>query len=94
MIAVSTDSAEDECKFKTQLGASYSMVADPDGKLVALYDVKVPIVTYAKRRTFVIDQEGIVTFVAEGNDAIDPSGAIEAVQKLASKAPAAATRKP
>jgi len=84
-VAVSTDSHDDQCKFKEQLGAQYPMVADSEGKLVALYDAKMPLVNYAQRRTFVIDKQGQIAFIVDGNDAVDPSSAIAAVQKLASQ---------
>ena len=53
--------------------------------LAELYQVKTPLVTYAKRRTFVIGAGRKVARVDEGSDAIDPSGAIRAVAGLISQ---------
>ncbi len=39
----------------------------------------------ANRATFVIDQEGKITYIEEGNTAIDPVGATEACSRSAHK---------
>jgi thioredoxin-dependent peroxiredoxin len=53
-------------------------VADPDAKLVELYDVKTPLVDYSKRVTFVIGKDRKILKIESGDDAIDPDGAIQA----------------
>ena len=40
----------------------------------------------ANRATFVIDKEGKITYIEEGNTAIDPTGATEACSRSAHKA--------
>jgi len=52
-------------------------VADTEGKLIALYDVKTPVVTFAKRTTFVIGKDRRITSVTTGGDAVDPKGAVD-----------------
>ena len=71
-----TDNNETMAKFKKSLKAEFPFVADPDGKLVKLYDVKVPIFTVAKRWTFVIDSNLIITKIDTGAAAIDAAAAI------------------
>lgn len=39
----------------------------------------------ANRATFVIDKEGKITYIEEGNTAIDPIGATEACSRAAHK---------
>lgn len=73
---MSTDSAETQRKFKAKLNAPFPFIADPDAKLVQLFGVKVPIFTYAKRRTFVIGKDRRILAIDEGSDAIDPQGAL------------------
>jgi peroxiredoxin len=51
-------------------------VSDTEGKLIALYDVKTPVVTFAKRTTFVIGRDRRVTSVTTGGDAVDPKAAV------------------
>jgi alkyl hydroperoxide reductase subunit AhpC len=40
----------------------------------------------ANRSTFVIDKEGKITYIEEGNAAIDPTGAADACSRTAHKA--------
>ena len=54
IIAVSADSDDTQKRFKDEIGAPFSFVADPDGKLIEAFDVKTPVFTLAKRYTFVI----------------------------------------
>jgi peroxiredoxin Q/BCP len=81
VIAVSADSVETQKKFKARLGAPFPLVADPEAKLISLYGVKTPVVTFALRTTFVINQKGRVTSVEKGGDAIDPTGAAQAAAR-------------
>lgn len=78
MLAVSTDDLETQKKFRAEIGASFPFVADPQAKLVELYDVKTPVVSYAKRTTFVIDKSRKVVSVTTGGDAVDPRAAVDA----------------
>jgi len=40
----------------------------------------------ANRATFVVDKEGKITYIEEGNTAIDPTGADDACSRAAHKA--------
>jgi peroxiredoxin len=40
----------------------------------------------ANRATFVIDKDGKITYIEEGNSAIDPTGATDACSRSAHKA--------
>ncbi len=68
--------------FKKSLKAEFHFVADPDGKIVKLFDVKVPIFTIAKRWTFVIDSNLTITKIDTGSTAIDAASAIGAACEL------------
>ncbi|GMU59518.1 MAG: hypothetical protein AMXMBFR34_12810 [Myxococcaceae bacterium] len=78
MIAISTDDRETSARFRESLKAPYHFIADEDGKLVRQFDVKTPIVNYAKRTTFVVGPGRKILAIQEGGDAIDPSGAVAA----------------
>ena len=78
VLAVSTDDLETMKKFKAELKAQYAFVADPDAKLVKLFDTKMPVMNIASRTTFVIGPERRVVSVQTGGDALEPEGAIKA----------------
>lgn len=78
VIAVSTDDVETLKKWRTELKAPQTFVADPDQKLVKLFDTKMPVIGIASRRTFVIGKGRKVMEVTEGGAAIDPSTAVRA----------------
>jgi peroxiredoxin len=77
VIAVSADDATAMAKFKASLNAQFSFVPDEKLELVKSYDVKMPVMSMAQRYTFVIGEGRKVLKVESGNDAIDPSGAVE-----------------
>jgi len=70
------DDAETMKKFKAELKAPYSFIADPDGKIVALYDVKMPAMPIASRTSFVVGDDRKILKVQSGKDAVDPADAI------------------
>lgn len=78
MIAVSGDDAVTAKKFRVSLKAPFPFVSDEAGALMRQFDVKYPLVTVAKRVTFVLGQGRKVLAVQEGADAIDPAVAVTA----------------
>ena len=72
------DDAETMKKFKAELKAPYSFIADPEGKIVALYDVKMPAMPIANRASFVIGDDRKILKVQSGKEAVDPADAIAA----------------
>jgi peroxiredoxin Q/BCP len=78
IIAVSSDKEARQAEFRRSIGAEFSFVADPRGELIKKYDVKTPLVTFAKRTTFVIGKGRKVLHIETGSDAIAGGGAAEA----------------
>jgi peroxiredoxin len=78
VLAVSMDDGLTLRRFKTELNAPFAFVPDPDGKLVALYDVKMPVLGMAKRYTFVIGPDRKVLRVDSGDDAVHAEKAVTA----------------
>ena len=76
VLAVSMDDAETMRRFKQTLGAPFTFVPDPDGALVRLFDVKMPLISLPRRFTFVIGEGRRILKVEAGKDAADPGGAI------------------
>ncbi len=77
-MAVSTDKEATQASFRREIGAPFAFISDQGGALTRLYGVKTPIVTFAKRYTFVIGKERRILHVDSGGDAIDTGGALQA----------------
>jgi len=56
VIGISTDNLETQCKFGAALKVTFPLVADPDKKISAAFDVLWPVVGIAHRVTFIIDR--------------------------------------
>jgi peroxiredoxin Q/BCP len=78
VLAVSTDDAATLAKWRAELKAPQTFIADPDGKLVKLFDAKMPVLGMAQRHTFVIGTGRKILEHTEGSDSIDPSKAVAA----------------
>ena len=72
------DDRETLQRFKSELKAPFPFVPDPDGKLVSLFDVKMPVMSMAQRYSFVIGEGRKILKVQTGSDAVNPADAIAA----------------
>lgn len=84
--AVSTDDVETLKRWRDELKAPQTFIADPEGRLVKLYDTKMPVVKTASRRTWVIGKGLKVLGVSEGMDAIDTTKSVAACTQVTGKA--------
>lgn len=82
LIAVSRDEAKTLQAWRAELGARFAFVPDTEGTLMRQYQAKMPVVTVAKRKTFIINQQGTIAYMAEGGDAIALKGVAEALEKM------------
>lgn len=78
VLAVSMDDVATLLKWRDELKAPQTFVADPEGKLVQLFDVKMAVVGMASRHTFVIGAGRKIVEHTEGPDSIDTSKAVAA----------------
>lgn len=78
IIAVSSDKEVRQESFRREIGAEFSFVADEKLELIELYGIKAPLLSLAKRRTFVIGRERKILHVDAGNKALSAEGAAEA----------------
>lgn len=78
ILAISTDKESRQAEFRAAIGAPFGFVADSKGELTRLFGVKTPLVTFARRFTFVIGKGRKILHVESGGSAIDPSSAAEA----------------
>ena len=63
------DDLKTQKKFKESLGAGFIFIADPQGRIVRLFDLRDQ--AQAKRAAFVIDRERLVLRVDLGDHAVD-----------------------
>jgi peroxiredoxin Q/BCP len=87
VVAISSDSADTLEKFKADIKADYMFIPDPEGRIMQMYQVKAPLVTYAKRTTFVIDRKRKIVHIDEGSSAVNVQAALDALDKLGAKTP-------
>ena len=63
-------------------GVAFPLLSDfANRKVAAAYGVLIEQAGMANRATFVVDKEGKITYIEEGNSAIDPTGATEACSR-------------
>lgn len=60
VLGVSADDTKSHAAFAGKYHLPFPLLADPDGKLIRAYGVKMPILPWASRVTFLIDKQGIV----------------------------------
>ena len=65
-----------------ELNADFPMLSDYKRQVMPLYGVLDDKSYLAKRTTFVIDMDGKIVSIEEGNSAIDPTGAVTACSRL------------
>jgi thioredoxin-dependent peroxiredoxin len=76
VIGISKDDVATQKRFKAEMKLPYTLLSDTKGEVIAKYSGSMPIIGYASRANFVIDQDGTVKTVVEGSDAVDPTSAI------------------
>jgi peroxiredoxin Q/BCP len=69
VVGVSHDTVESHKKFADEYKLNFTLVADPDGKIIKLYDAKLPIISLSKRVSFLIGLDGKIIHVT---DAMNP----------------------
>jgi peroxiredoxin Q/BCP len=78
VVGVSTDSVEKLAKFKSEFKLPFVLLSDEKGTVVDQYPGRIPVLGVANRATYVIGQDGVVSQIVTGGDAIDPSTAVAA----------------
>ena len=83
ILAISADEPDAARQFRLELKAPYPFIADVEGRIIRLYDVKTFLLTMAKRVTFVIDRQCRIGQIMAGDAAVDIVGALAAARALA-----------
>jgi peroxiredoxin Q/BCP len=60
VLGVSSDDVASHNAFATKFNLPFSILADPERKIIDAYGVRMPVLGIAKRVTFIIDREGVV----------------------------------
>ena len=81
-MAVSGDFIATLNHWSKELNADFPMLSDYKREVMKQYGVLGATSFLANRTTFVIDMDGKIVEIIEGNSAIDPTGAITACSRL------------
>lgn len=83
VFGISTDDVKAQEEFKRALGLGFTLLADPEGKAVALYGSKFPIFNYSKRWSFIIGPDLKIRFIERDVEAKeDAKHLMEELKKL------------
>ena len=78
MLGISVDSSPANARFAEDIKVTFPLLSDFKRTTVRDYGVFNEERGFGTRATFVLDKEGIIRHIEQGNTAIDPSSAIEA----------------
>ncbi len=78
MVGISADSVEKLQKFRTEFNLPFVLLSDEKGEVIERYPGKIPVLGLANRATYVVGQDGVITQIVTGSDAIDPTSAVAA----------------
>jgi len=83
VFGISTDNVPSQKEFADKLKLTFPLLSDFSKRQVsAEYGVLFVDRGFANRATFVIDKEGRIQHIEEGNTAIDPTGAETACKRI------------
>jgi peroxiredoxin len=82
VFGISTDNLPTLRHWAEEQKLTYPLLSDFMRKVSEEYGVLVPSLGMAYRTTFVIDQQGRIQRIEQGNNAIDPTGAETACRRL------------
>jgi peroxiredoxin len=77
VFGMSVDSVPANREFAKQLGVTFPILSDFKRTVVKSYGVFNEEQGFGNRATFVIDKEGIIRHIEEGNTAVDPTAAYD-----------------
>ena len=77
VLGISVDSSPALNRFAQDIGVTFPLLSDFKRTVVKDYGVFLEERGFGTRATFVVDKEGIIRHVEQGNTAIDPTGAYD-----------------
>src|SRR5262245_11774244 len=82
VFGVSTDNTPSQREFAAKNNVTFPILSDfAKREMVTAYGVLSQASGVANRATFIIDKQGKIAYIEEGNSAIDPTGAAEACSR-------------
>lgn len=63
VLGVSTDSEETQCRFAEHHGVTYPMIGDREVTITRAYDVRWPLIPFARRVAYVLDAQHVIAAV-------------------------------
>ena len=85
VFGLSVDSVPANREFAKQIGVTFPILSDFKRTVVKSYGVFNEEQEFGNRATFVIDKDGIIQHIKEGNEAVDPTSAEDACNVLMHK---------
>ena len=85
VFGLSVDSPFANAEFAKQIGVTFPILSDIKHTVVKDYGVYNDEGGYGNRATFLIDKDGIIRHIQEGNEAVDPAGVEDACNILTHK---------
>lgn len=86
VFGISADTVEDQANFHKKHHLAFTLLADPEAKVVEQYGTKMPMMKMSKRWTFIIDPELKVREIAKDVDPVlDAARVAQQIEKLKAK---------
>jgi peroxiredoxin len=85
VFGISVDSVPANTEFAKKINVTFPLLSDFTRKVSKDYGILNDERQFAMRTTFVVDKQGAIQFVQEGNGAVDPTGAITLCTDLKKK---------
>jgi peroxiredoxin len=82
ILGISTDNVDTLKAWAGELKLDFPLLSDGTGRVAEAYGVLMPGRKLALRTTFVVDREGKIRYIEQGNTAIDVTGAQNACSRL------------
>ncbi len=83
VFGISADKLEDNKRFAAELELGFALLSDVDATVINQYGGTMEqYAGIAKRVTYVVGKDGKIAYIAEGREAMDPTGAKSACQGL------------
>ena len=85
IFGISVDSVPANKEFANKIGVTFPLLSDFKRTVVKDYGIFWEDQGFGNRATFVIDKEGIIQHIKEGNEAVDPTSAEDTCNILSHK---------
>jgi peroxiredoxin len=83
ILGISADSSPANRRFAEDIGVTFPLLSDfSKRKVLKDYGIFSEDYGFGARATFVVDKEGVIRNIEQGNAAVDPSGAYQACSIL------------